>query len=442
MTNEEYILFLEQKGEGYVWQFTKQEVDFDKIFLATKLFNEWKNSETEISPETFFSQQHSKYGITDRHRTLIIAQLYGLITKNSGTYSQENVTPIFKALAQSTNSEIYKKIVTEQLLKIKLPALTYSRANGAQDVRHIFPIIFTYQVLKSLKRVGINYISIDEFYTYVMTANFHSDIERVVQFLTQPIKPVISKPLLKSYKDRSRIVPLIKNLNIFILDDENISINPLYEHTMDEFLRVKLSLFLKKELTNLEIYKNFLYNIQNLDINLINEDVDVVVSDDIGELKDEAEYTEDVVSQEFSLITQEKLEILPTQEPLVVKEGERLVIKRDAIIGALAIANSEYKCEFDEKHETFISKKTKKAYMEAHHLIPVSQAQYIWKKKHANVDCIENIVSLCPNCHRAIHHGEFNTKLEILKKLYDKKYRDLKNVGLDIDFETLLKFYL
>lgn len=442
MTNEEYIQFLEREGENYVWQFTKQEVDFDKIFLATKLFNEWKNSETEISPEIFFSQQHSKYGITDRHRTLIIAQLYGLITKSGSTYKKENVTPIFKMLAQSTNSEIYKKIITEQLLKIKLSALTYSRANGAQDVRHIFPIIFIYQVLKSLKNLGINYISLDEFYTYVMTANFHSDLERVVQFLTQPIKPVISMSLLKSYKDRSRIIPLIKNLNVFILNDESISINPVYEDIMDNFLTSKCPLFLKSELTNLELYKNFLYNSQNLGINLIDEEVDVVIASDIDELKDEAEYTEDVVSQEISQITREKLEILPTIEPTIVTEGERLVVKRDAAIGVLAIANSEYKCEFDEGHETFISKKTKKRYMEAHHLIPVSQAQYVWKKKRANVDCIENIVSLCPTCHRAIHHGEFDTKLVILKKLYDLKYPDLAKAGLDIDFETLLKFYL
>lgn len=442
MTNEDYIQFLEREGENYVWQFTKQEVDFDKIFLATKLFNEWKNSGTEISSEIFFSQQHTKYGITDRHRTLIIAQLYGLITKNSSTYKKENVTPIFEMLSQSTNSEIYKKILTEQLLKIKLSALTYSRANGAQDVRHIFPIIFIYQVLKSLKNVGINHISLDEFYTYVITANFHSDLERVVQFLTQPIKPVISTSLLKAYKGRSRIVPLIRNLNLFILSDESISINPIYEQTMDNFLISKHSLFSRNELTNLELYKNFLYNFQNLDINLIDEDADVVIAGDIDELKDEAEYTEDVVSQEISQITREKLEILPTIEPIMITEGERLIVKRDATIGALAIANSEYKCEFDESHKTFISKKTKKRYMEAHHLIPINQAQYIWKKKRANVDCIENIVSLCPTCHRAIHHGEFDTKLVILKKLYDLKYPDLVKAGLDIDFETLLKFYL
>ena len=442
MTNDEYIEFLEQKGEDYVWQFTKQEVDFDKIFLATKLFNEWKKGNSEISPEMFFSQQHSKYGITDRHRTLIIAQLYGLITKNSSTYRHEDVTPVFEMLYHSNNPQTYKKYMTEQLLKIKLPALTYSRSNGAQSQRHIFPIIFTYQVLKLLKNVGINYISIDEFYTYVMTANFHTDLERVVQFLTQPRKPLISASLLRLYKDRSRIIPLIKNLNVFIFSDDRISINPVYEDVLESFFNSKFLLFRNTELTNLEKYKDFLYNPQNLDINLIDDDVDVVVSGAIDELRDEAEYTEDVVSQDFGYVAQEKLNTLPTLEPVLVTEGERQVIKRDPIIGGLAIANSMYRCQFDEGHETFISKRTKMPYMEAHHLIPVSQAQYIWKKKHANVDCIENIVSLCPICHRAIHHGEFDTKLCILRKLYDLKYSDLTRAGLDIDFETLLKFYL
>ena len=68
--------------KGYVWQFTKQETDFEKIFLSAKLFNEWKQNTQNLSLEEFFIDQHNKYGITDRHRTLIIAQLYGLITKN------------------------------------------------------------------------------------------------------------------------------------------------------------------------------------------------------------------------------------------------------------------------------------------------------------------------------------------------------------------------
>ena len=156
MTNTEFISFLEDQGEGYVWQFTKQETDFDKIFLSTKLFNEWKNGDKSISLEEFFREQYEKYGITDRHRTLIISQLYGLITKTNSQYAKEDVTRVFKELNFCSDADLYRKIVTEQFLKIKLPAITVSRLNDNQATRHIFPVIFIYQVLKKLKQYKNN----------------------------------------------------------------------------------------------------------------------------------------------------------------------------------------------------------------------------------------------------------------------------------------------
>ena len=55
----------------------------------------------------------------------------------------------------------------------------------------------------------------------------------------------------------------------------------------------------------------------------------------------------------------------------------------------------------------------------------------MWNRKHKNIDCLENIVSLCPTCHRAIHHGEFDVKLAILKHLYDIRIDKLKDAGID-----------
>lgn len=437
MTNEEYVDFLEHKGKGYVWQFTKQETDFEKIFLSAKLFNEWKQNTQNLSLEEFFIEQHNKYGITDRHRTLIIAQLYGLITKNSSGYVNENVTPVFKQLSQNSSPETYKSIVSEQLLKIKIPALTASRRSDTEDIRHIFPIIFIYQVLKRLKQFSINSITIEELYTYVMTANFHTDMDRVITFLTQPIKPTISSSLLHEFQDRCRILTMIDNINLFSLDRRNgfIAINTMYETKMDNFLEENLSRFIDSKLTNENEYKEFLYEIQNFNINLIDEDVAVIVSEDNEDIIEDVEYTENVALQSYDN-TQVNV------EPHIIQTNEREIIRRDPALGAIAINNSNYQCENDTGHQTFISKRTKRPYMEAHHLIPISQSQYIWKKKHKNIDCIENIVSLCPTCHRAIHHGEFETKLQILKNLYDKRINDLRRAGIDIDFETLLKFYL
>ena len=81
--------------------------------------------------------------------------------------------------------------------------------------------------------------------------------------------------------------------------------------------------------------------------------------------------------------------------------------------------------------------------MEGHHLIPCtcSNAEYIWDKFNANIDCLENIVSLCPTCHRLIHFGSEEERNEVLAKFYEQQIVDLKNVGIEISLEKLLGFY-
>ena len=80
--------------------------------------------------------------------------------------------------------------------------------------------------------------------------------------------------------------------------------------------------------------------------------------------------------------------------------------------------------------------------MEAHHLIPVNKVMKYWEKYNINIDCVENVVSLCPNCHRAVHHGDLDTKVKILKKLYSDYINQYTSLGLDITFDELLKEYL
>ena len=58
-----------------------------------------------------------------------------------------------------------------------------------------------------------------------------------------------------------------------------------------------------------------------------------------------------------------------------------------------------------------------------------------------NIDRIENIVSICPICHSAIHLGDMSTRLELLKKLFDEREEKLKRVGLNISFGELFSKY-
>ncbi len=56
-------------------------------------------------------------------------------------------------------------------------------------------------------------------------------------------------------------------------------------------------------------------------------------------------------------------------------------------------------------------------YLEAHHLIPMALQKIIPRK----LDTIENIFSLCPYCHRAIHHANMDLTRDIIKRLVDKR---------------------
>jgi 5-methylcytosine-specific restriction protein A len=55
-----------------------------------------------------------------------------------------------------------------------------------------------------------------------------------------------------------------------------------------------------------------------------------------------------------------------------------------------------------------------------------------------SLDVPGNIVAVCPNCHRALHHGTTEVKSELISILYRKRKEDLEVFGLGIALEDLL----
>ncbi len=102
-----------------------------------------------------------------------------------------------------------------------------------------------------------------------------------------------------------------------------------------------------------------------------------------------------------------------------------------------AIARANYQCEIDASHETFISGSTGRAYLEAHHPIPVSR----YSDFDVSLDVPANIVALCPNCHRAIHFAEQPHKEKLLKQIYQSRIKELKSSGLEVSISQLLRYY-
>jgi len=126
---------------------------------------------------------------------------------------------------------------------------------------------------------------------------------------------------------------------------------------------------------------------------------------------------------------------LPRPEPKKLGNSEKYTSNPRRSKNALIHAG--FKCEINQTHTTFINKKSKQQYMEAHHLIPMQQQG----KFENDIDVPENILCLCPNCHRKIHLADDASKKEMLKQVYEKKKDELPKRGIEISFNTLKRFY-
>lgn len=456
---EEYLKTLNEKS---VWVFTKQQVsNFDEIIKVTNFFENIPDREN-TNIEQYFTEHHAEYDIeTDRHRTLVIPQFFGLITKTpfyqrGVQYNKEKPTAVYDKLKEinpSLNLYEYNKVITEQILKIKIHAII-DTANNNEDY-NILPIVFIYKVLKELQiQYGITEVSIDHLYTYIMTCKDYSQWKQAVEYIKN--NSPISK-YVKLYKSNSRIQTIIRNnTNLFIFTSQSISLNSIFDNYFYHNFMQKYDIEELNEILLRDVdYSYFLYNIQGFDINLIDEpQIETVMEEPSGieekkiiELEESDEEKDDNYIDRIDNINENNVnpdvaegaaKIAPAQydETFVSKK-----YRRNPLLGRIAIQNAYYCCENEPQHETFESAKTHKSFMEAHHLVPVKYQQQIWQKYNINVDCTENIVSLCPTCHRAFHNGTNEVKTELIENIYKKIFPKYKYIGFDISLDEIKNLY-
>ncbi len=119
-------------------------------------------------------------------------------------------------------------------------------------------------------------------------------------------------------------------------------------------------------------------------------------------------------------------------------EGSTSCYARDAKVGADAISLSNYECQINSFHKFFISRRTHKNYVEAHHLIPIAY-QGIFEY---GIDEVENIARLCPVCHSCIHYGVNHERVHLIDHLYKNFQKKLYTIGIEIQKNELLDLYL
>lgn len=116
--------------------------------------------------------------------------------------------------------------------------------------------------------------------------------------------------------------------------------------------------------------------------------------------------------------------------------GERTYYPRNHKTAVNALIMADFKCEYNDTHETFIRRKDGHPYTEPHHLVPLSYSEEF----PVSLDVEENIVSLCSTCHNHLHYGK--DKKPLLEKLFLEREEHLRKAGIAITIEQLLKMYL
>ncbi|WP_060989548.1 HNH endonuclease [Photobacterium leiognathi] len=105
----------------------------------------------------------------------------------------------------------------------------------------------------------------------------------------------------------------------------------------------------------------------------------------------------DEVIRSLSITSDERRKRLESAEKLpkhmMIK---KLVYKRNPDVVAEALIRAKGYCEKCNQPAPFTRKKDNSPYLEIHHIIPLSLA---------GEDTLENVIALCPNCHREKHFG-------------------------------------
>ena len=111
--------------------------------------------------------------------------------------------------------------------------------------------------------------------------------------------------------------------------------------------------------------------------------------------------------------------------------------RKDPALARAVLEKSNYMCEIDNSHSTFVSKTTGQMFMEAHHLIPMSkQGEFEF-----SLDVESNIVCLCPNCHRMFHHGRSDDLRTAIEQLHNERASGFKEQLIHISREDLMSIY-
>jgi len=151
-------------------------------------------------------------------------------------------------------------------------------------------------------------------------------------------------------------------------------------------------------------------------------------------LTNEGELREGVF-KEFKLKLFKSFDTPHKVKPL--KDVNKKIYPRNKEYAEIALKQANYECEIDSSHKSFLNASTNNQYVEAHHLIPLKYHS-VFK---SCLDVPANIISLCPNCHRQLHHASVETIKTLIEMLLNNRLNRLQKCELGISPDHLTRLY-
>lgn len=121
--------------------------------------------------------------------------------------------------------------------------------------------------------------------------------------------------------------------------------------------------------------------------------------------------------------------------PTLVSVAARDVWQRSSAV--VSRVRKKGVCEVCGENETF-QKEDGHQYFEGHHLIQMSLQAFF----KVSLDVPENIVCLCPECHRFLHFGRVQDRKHCLTNIYNRRASILANAGISKSKAHFLRYAL
>lgn len=143
----------------------------------------------------------------------------------------------------------------------------------------------------------------------------------------------------------------------------------------------------------------------------------------------QTDHLDDIYLDEVEeFLTKPTTKLVDVEGKIIKREvASRTIYVRNPQIAVNRFILSNYRCEVNPDHNTFISQRSNMPYVEAHHFLPM-KFQHLFSEP---LDTVDNVISLCPNCHRAIHHAVTDHKYELIQNIYSKRSHLHQHFTLD-----------